>query len=138
MEERIRKQKDFMVKEKKELTLNEYQERAMTTCLPSCENFVYMLNGLNAENGEVNDKVAKWVRKGIARIDNNMLVFNTSDEKERDFYINELVGEIADCAWFLAGLLKVLNVPFNNAGHNNLDKLANRKKEGTIITHTDH
>ena len=28
--------------ENKELTLNEYQKAAMTTCMPSCENFSYM------------------------------------------------------------------------------------------------
>lgn len=28
--------------EKKELTLNEYQKLAMTTCMPSCNNFSYM------------------------------------------------------------------------------------------------
>lgn len=115
------------------MELNEYQEKAMSTCLPACNNIVYMLNGLTAEVGEINDKVAKWVRKGVARIDNNMLIFNTSDE-----YIKELVKEIGDCAWFLAGLSKVLGVSFEDVGQGNLDKLANRKKEGTIISHTDH
>jgi NTP pyrophosphatase (non-canonical NTP hydrolase) len=97
-----------------------------------------MLNGLTAEVGEINDKVAKWVRKGIARIDNNMLVFNTSDVNVRDQYVNELIKEIGDCAWFLAGLSKVLGVSFEEVCQGNLDKLANRKKEGTIISHTDH
>ena len=69
------------------MTLNEYQEKAMGTCLPSCKNFVYMLNGLTAEVGELNDLVAKWVRKGIARIDNNCLVFNTSDESVVEDYL---------------------------------------------------
>lgn len=120
------------------MTTNEYQDGAMSTCLPACNNAVYMLNGLTAEVGEINDKVAKWVRKGIARIDNNILIFNTSDVKERDEYIRELVKEIGDCAWFLAGLSKVLGVSFEEVCQGNLDKLANRKKEGTIISHTDH
>lgn len=120
------------------MEMNEYQSSAMSTCLPSCRNAVYMLNGLTAEVGEINDKIAKWVRKGIARIDNNMLVFNTSDVNVRDEYIKELVNEIGDCAWFLAGLSKVLGVSFEDVGEVNLNKLANRKKEGTIISHTDH
>lgn len=120
------------------MTTNEYQDGAMSTCLPACNNTVYMLNGLTAEVGEINDKVAKWVRKGIARIDNNILIFNTSDVKVRDEYIRELVKEIGDCVWFLAGLSKVLGVPFEEVCQGNLDKLANRKKEGTIISHTDH
>lgn len=122
----------------KEMTLNEYQDKAMSTCLDTCSNTVYMLNGLTAEVGEINDLVAKWVRKGIARIDNNNLVFNTSDESVRDEYVSLLVKEIGDCAWFLAGLSRVLGVPFNIVGQVNIDKLAARKNEGTIITHTDH
>jgi NTP pyrophosphatase (non-canonical NTP hydrolase) len=120
------------------MTTNEYQDGAMSTCLPACNNTVYMLNGLTAEVGEINDKVAKWVRKGIARIDNNMLVFNTGDTTVRDEYIKELIKEIGDCAWFLAGLSKVLGVSFEEVCQGNLNKLADRKKEGTIISHTDH
>lgn len=120
------------------MELNEYQSLAMSTCLPACENEVYMLNGLTAEVGEVNDLVAKWVRKGIARIDNNRLVFNTSDEKVRNEYVTALLKEIGDCAWFLAGLAHTLGVELNEVCWMNIDKLANRKKEGTIITHTDH
>ena len=124
--------------EKKELTLNEYQKRAMSTCLPACENIVYMLNGFTAEVGEFNDKVAKWVRKGIARIDNNCLVFNTSDEAIVEDYRHELIKELGDCAWFIAGLAMVLGVPLDDVCQININKLAARKKEGTIISHTDH
>ena len=120
------------------MKINEYQEKAMSTCLPSCENIVYMLNGLTAEVGEINDKVAKWVRKGIARIDSNQLVFNTCDESVVEDYRHDLIKEVGDCAWFLAGLSMILGVPFNEVCQINLDKLAARKNEGTIITHTDH
>ena len=120
------------------MQINDYQARAMSTCLPACNNHVYMINGLTAEVGEINDKIAKWVRKGIARFDDNRLVFNTSDPAVRDSYVAELIKEIGDVAWFLAGLAKVLGVPFEDVCEINLDKLANRKKEGTIITHTDH
>jgi hypothetical protein len=34
---------------------NEYQTRAMSTRLPSCENATYMLFGLMAEIGEIAD-----------------------------------------------------------------------------------
>lgn len=49
------------------MTLNDYQEKAMVTCLASCKNEVYAINGLQAEVGEIADKVAKWVRKGVYR-----------------------------------------------------------------------
>lgn len=77
------------------MTLNDYQVKAMVTCLPSCMNDVYAINGLTAEVGEINDKVAKWVRKGICRIENNHLVFNTHDEELVAEYQEELAKEWA-------------------------------------------
>lgn len=120
------------------MQINDYQTRAMSTCLPACSNHVYMINGLTAEVGEINDKIAKWVRKGIARFDDNRLVFNTSDPAVRDAYVAELMSELGDVTWFVAGLAQVCGVPFEEVSNGNLAKLANRKKEGTIITHTDH
>lgn len=35
------------------MTLNNYQDKAMTTCLASCKNEVYAINGLQAEVGEI-------------------------------------------------------------------------------------
>lgn len=49
------------------MELNQYQAKAMETCVEKSANTAYMLTGLSAEVGEVNDKVAKWIRKGIAR-----------------------------------------------------------------------
>ena len=34
--------------ESKDMELNEYQEKAMQTCLDTCKNITYMLSGLNA------------------------------------------------------------------------------------------
>lgn len=53
------------------MKLNEYQRRAMLTCMPSCANVSYMLTGLTAEVGEVNDKVAKAIRKGYLSLIRN-------------------------------------------------------------------
>lgn len=44
---------------KKELTCAEYQDRAMETCMPSCENVAYMLNNLIGEVGEVCEKIVQ-------------------------------------------------------------------------------
>lgn len=120
------------------MELNEYQQKAMSTCLASCENEVYMLNGLTAEVGEVNDKVAKWVRKGIVHIDSNRLVFTTSDHIIRDSYIEELIKEIGDCAWFLAGLSNVLGVTLEEVCQKNIEKLQDRKERGVIIGNGDN
>ena len=46
-----------------QLTLNEYQEKAMTTCLPTCNNIAYMSTNLCGEVGELLSKLAKAIRK---------------------------------------------------------------------------
>ena len=46
------------------MTLAQYQQQAMTTCLPESENFSYMMLNLVGEVGELASKVAKMIRKG--------------------------------------------------------------------------
>lgn len=75
---------------------NEYQTRAMSMRLPSCENATYMLFGLMAEVGEIADKIAKWRRKGVCRLDMDHLVFNTGDLQEVEGYKSELMKEVED------------------------------------------
>ena len=58
-----------------QLTLNEYQEKAMTTCLPTCNNIAYMSMNLCGEVGELLSKLAKAIRKG-------KLFIGTSDRDE--------------------------------------------------------
>lgn len=47
------------------MTLNDYQVKAMVTCLPSCMNDVYAINGLTAEVGEINDKLKDRAQRGV-------------------------------------------------------------------------
>lgn len=115
-----------------------YQEKAMATCLPSCRNEVYAINGLTAEVGEINDKVAKWVRKGICRIDNNRLVFNTSSEEERDAYRKELAQEVGDVRWFCSLLSLLLDYTDEEIEAMNIEKLRDRASRGVIIGNGDH
>lgn len=46
------------------ITLNEYQKKAMTTCLPESDNLFYMLANLCGEVGEFASKAGKHMRKG--------------------------------------------------------------------------
>lgn len=50
------------------MTLNEYQQQAMTTCLPESENFAYMMLNLVGEVGEIAGKISKMIRKGQAAV----------------------------------------------------------------------
>ncbi len=114
------------------MALDQYQQRAMMTCMPSCENFTYMLTELNAEVGEINDKIAKWRRKGIASIKENDIVFNTSELDEAREYQTELAFELGDALWAIAGLAHNLGFSLEEIGQMNIRKLADRKKRGVI------
>lgn len=120
------------------MTLNEYQEKAMVTCMPSCKNEVYAINGLTAEVGEINDKIAKWVRKGICRIDNNRLVWDTSNEEEIAQYRTELAKELGDVRWFCSLLALLLGYTDKEIEDMNIAKLRDRAVRGVIDGNGDN
>lgn len=120
------------------MTLNEYSDKAMVTCLASCNNEVYAINGLAAEVGEVNDKIAKWVRKGLCHVDGNRLVWNTSDETEVAKYREELIKEVGDIMWFTALLSRLLGYTYDEAAKINLAKLRDRAVRGVIVGEGDN
>lgn len=107
------------------MKLNEYQEKAMTTCMPSSNNFSYMFLNLVGEVGELASKVAKSIRKEQNRIEyNDLLVTPTNDE--------ELQKEAGDILWQLSGLCTVMGWKLEDIAQQNLDKLQARKAVGTI------
>lgn len=130
--------------DKKELTLNEYQEKAMTTCMPSSENFSYMFLNLVGEVGEFASKVAKAIRKGQCSIGlepslaeqascddtfaNDLWDFSPNSEER----VDELKKEAGDILWQLSGLCSVFGWSLEDIAQMNLDKLAARKAIGTI------
>lgn len=121
------------------MELNDYQERAMTTCMPSSNNFSYMLLNLVGEVGEFASKIAKGIRKEKMQIggfeDNDTFLknelyfceFPTCIEQEW-----ELKKEAGDILWQLSGLCKVMGWSLEEVAQMNLDKLAARKAAGTI------
>lgn len=127
-----------MENNKQELTLNEYQRRAMETCAGTSNNFAYMALGLVAEVGELADKVAKAVRKEQLAIDGNNLQWSPEELEEYEALMESIKAELGDIMWFVAGLAEVLNVPLDNLGRANLAKLADRKKRGVIIGNGDN
>lgn len=113
------------------MELNQYHEKAMTTCMPSSENFSYMFLNLVGEVGEFASKVAKAIRKGNAEISHSKLsrigdtdMLATQDE--------ELKKEAGDILWQLSGVCSVMGWSLNEVAQMNLDKLAARKAVGTI------
>ena len=118
--------------------LDEYQTRAMSTRLDSCDNVTYMAFGLVAEVGELADKIAKWKRKKEAYVTDDRLVFDTWQMNEVDEKHAELMKELGDVLWFVSGIADHFGYSLSEVAEMNLEKLAGRKSKGTIVTHEDH
>lgn len=117
------------------MKLNEYQERAMSTCMPSCENTTYMLLNLVGEVGEFASKIAKAVRKETGMMDgSNFYYYKYQDEgaPSSEALYEELKKEAGDILWQLSGLCTVMGWKLEDVAQTNLDKLAARKAAGTI------
>lgn len=121
------------------MTLNEYQERAMSTCMDSCKNPMYMLLNLQGEVGEISSKVAKHIRKGELKIFRNMFWWRDNDalsdeqnEANHKHWQELLKAEAGDIAWQLAGLCKAMGWSLEEVCQANLDKLKSRQERGVI------
>lgn len=113
------------------MDLDVYQKRAMTTCLESSRNPMYMLLMLCEEVGELQGKFSKNIRKGNIAINNNRLE-NLSTEEFKVEFEDLVKKEIGDIMWGCAGLCSVMGWSMNEIGEINLDKLQARKSIGTI------
>lgn len=115
------------------MELNIYQHKAMATCMPSCNNFTYMMLNLVGEVGELASKVAKDVRKGNGNIyDNELWIGCHRTESEREAREMELKHEAGDILWQLSGLCHAMGWELEDVARCNLEKLASRKQRGVI------
>lgn len=116
------------------MELNEYQKRAMSTCMETSANPLYMLFMLGEEVGELQGKLSKAIRKGWISFHENKMKVNrlTVDEKEFNEWLDLVKKEIGDCLWGIAGVANVMNWTLEEVGEGNLNKLAARKAAGTI------
>lgn len=115
------------------MELNEYQKRAMTTCMSSSENFSYMFLNLVGEVGEFASKVAKAIRKGQMNIGGDFAANVLSvDRIEVHRLMEELQKEAGDILWQLSGLCDVMGWSLEEVAQQNLDKLASRKERNVI------
>jgi NTP pyrophosphatase (non-canonical NTP hydrolase) len=111
-----------LIKYKKDMTLNEYQQQALATAVyPKSalqNNVVYPALGLVGEAGEIANKVKK-----IIRDDDNILT------QER---MNDLISELGDVLWYAAALATELDCSLEEVAQENLEKLAKRKQKNTL------
>lgn len=122
------------------MTLKEYQEKAMTTCMKSSKNFSYMFLNLVGEVGEFASKVAKGIRKGNMHIgeneqDNGLYFTDFPDMVEQE---TELMKEAGDILWQLSGLCSVMGWNLERVAELNLEKLASGQKRNVIDGNGDN
>lgn len=116
------------------MNLNEYQERAMTTCMPSSDNFAYMFLNLVGEVGEFASKVAKHIRKEEMGMNDNELTIPQSlaGTVFMGDSFDALKKEAGDILWQLSGLCTEMGWTLDEVAEMNLEKLASRKERGKI------
>lgn len=103
------------------MTLDEYQQQALTTVITNTDKFkdtLHWVLGINGEAGEVAEKVKKIIR------DKNGVI---SDEDKK-----ELAKEIGDVLWYLAVFAHDLGFTFDQVAIGNIEKLKSRKARGAI------
>ena len=97
------------------MTINEYQELAMTTLNPELTKKDVLINsvmGLCGESGEAIDIVKKWMAQG--------------HELDKE----HLTKELGDIAWYLAEAATALEFPLDDILQANIDKLKKRYPDG--------
>ena len=121
------------------MNLNEYQEKAMRTCLHDSNNFAYMMLNLVAEVGEFSGKIAKAIRGGqLNMIDMQLRQGKEGIPASMAALSIELKKEAGDILWQIAGLCHVFNWDLEEVAKLNINKLQKRKDEDKIHGNGDN
>ena len=97
-----------------EMTLNEYQRKARSTAIyPASCAILDPTLGMVGEAGEVANKVKKILR-------------------DNKFDRDDIAKELGDVLWYLAILAKDLGFNLSDIAYDNLKKLEDRQKRGTL------
>lgn len=126
--------KDQLLCECNEMTLNEYQKKAKSTCEGNSYSFTYLSLEIYEELGEFFAKVAKMVRKG------NLPVNFTRDDLlnlPEDVRL-ELAKECGDGLWGIFVIMDYFGWTANEVAAINVRKLEDRQKRGVIIGNGDN
>lgn len=117
------------------MTLNEFQEMAMSYRTESSNNAMYMFFGGFAEAGEVADKFAKAIRQEKVQVIKNE-VYHLEEEGERGEltqWVDELAKEVFDELWFIAGKAEELGYTLEELAQLGFKKLQSRQERGVIV-----
>ena len=119
------------------MTLQEYESRAMETCMPTCNNPLYMIGLLHEEAGELQGKINKAIRKGWLEFEGNQIAWLGTQEQLEEFHA-DCQKELGDVCWAVAGIAHIFKFGLRGTAQTNLDKLADRRNRGVIIGEGDN
>ena len=109
------------------MEISEYQIKSQETAVypgkKTLAGLVYTILGLTGEAGELANKVKKVLRNGETEL--------TLEKRD------ELIDELGDVLWYVAGVAEELNIYLGPVAEENLAKLAKRKAEGTLKNRSD-
>jgi len=118
------------------MKLNEYQEKAAEFAV--YDTLDYPLLALGEEVGELQGKVAKYVRKN--KMSAHEAVCDASDPVLTDHaqaLRESIAKEAGDALWNLANLLEDLNMTLEDVAKANIEKLESRQKRNVICGEGD-
>ena len=103
-----------------DITATEYQRKAAETAIfPKEKALEYLTLGLTGEAGEIANKVKKFIRDGY-------------DREELIAKQNEVLDELGDVLWYVAAVAEVMGSNLEAVAKDNLWKLAERQRNGTL------
>lgn len=126
--------RDQLLYETNEMTLNDYQKKAKSTCEGNSYSFTYLSLEIYEELGEFFAKVAKMVRKD--RLPVNFTredLLNLSEDVRL-----ELAKECGDGLWGIFVIMDYFGWTANEVASINVHKLEDRQKRGVIIGNGDN
>jgi NTP pyrophosphatase (non-canonical NTP hydrolase) len=100
------------------MTFDDYQQKALTTLLPSSNSIPYVALGLTNEAGEVAGKIKKWIRD------------NDGDITKLDKAA--IADELGDTLWYMAMLAELVDIKFSEVAEANIQKLTSRLDRGKL------
>ena len=88
--------------EKEKITIENYQEHAMRTCLPSAKNWGYATHNYRAELFELLAKIESFHAKQI----------RDGEDFDKAKHLEKIKDELGDCYWQLALICELWNEGF--------------------------
>lgn len=127
------------------MNANEYQAKAHSFANYG-DGIMYPFLGLSEEAGEVNGKLAKFIRKNccapVSRSDFDFLRdVMGADEKtvtEHEKFNADLVKELGDVLWMVAECATIFGLKLEDIMAYNIEKLTDRKQRGVIVGEGDN